>query len=189
MDRIKKVAFDRISFLVVDDSSHTRHLVRTILYTFGSRTIYEAEDGAQGLEIIESHSPDIIIVDCLMPMLDGFELIQLVRNPVSCKNAFVPIIMLSGHSQKHRVLSARDVGVTEFLCKPISTKLLYERIESVIRKPRQFVQNDYYFGPDKRLDENGRRYGPAQCAEEEDDEFECVETPERFVQRWETFLV
>jgi two-component system, chemotaxis family, chemotaxis protein CheY len=55
-----------------------------------------------------------------MPIFDGLELTQMIRQPGANSNPYVPIIMLTGHSEKKRVMSARDGGVTEFLCKPIS---------------------------------------------------------------------
>jgi len=147
-----KIAFDRMSFLVVDDNSHMRRLVRSLLHGFGSRQVYEAEDGAAGLEAVETYGPDILITDWAMPIFDGLELVQMIRNPDSCKNAYIPIIMLTGHAEKQRVIQARDGGVTEFLCKPISAKALYDRIYNIVVNPRPFVRTKTYFGPDRRRD-------------------------------------
>ena len=66
--------------------------------------------------------PDIVITDWAMPIFDGLELTQMIRQPGANANPFVPIIMLTGHSEKKRVIAARDAGVTEFLAKPISAK-------------------------------------------------------------------
>lgn len=147
---MSKIAFDRLSFLVVDDNSHMRRLVRSLLHGFGSRQVYEAEDGAAGLEAVETYGPDVLIIDWAMPIFDGIELVQMIRNPDSCKNAYVPIIMLTGHAEKHRVIQARDVGVNEFLCKPISAKSLYDRIYNVVMNPRPFIRTKTFFGPDRR---------------------------------------
>jgi DNA-binding response OmpR family regulator len=62
----------------------------------------------------------------------------------------VPIIMLTGYSEKKCVIAARDAGITEFLAKPISAKALYQRILNVIANPRPFVRTKTYFGPDRR---------------------------------------
>ncbi len=147
---MSKIAFDRLSFLVVDDNSHMRRLVRSLLHGFGSRQVYEAEDGAAGLEGVENYNPDILITDWAMPIFDGLELLQMIRNPDSCKNAYIPIIMLTGHAEKDRVIQARNYGVTEFLCKPISAKSLYDRIFSIVLNPRPFIKTPKYFGPDRR---------------------------------------
>lgn len=145
-----KIDFSRLSFAVVDDNVHMRRLIRTLLYSFGAREIYEAEDGASGLEVVELYSPDILITDWAMPIFDGLEFVQLIRNPDACKNAYIPIIMLTGHADRRRVLQARDSGVTEFLCKPVSATALYERIKSIILNPRPFVRSGGYFGPEIR---------------------------------------
>ncbi len=118
-----------------------------MLYSFGSREIVEAEDGATGLEMIEMHRPDIVILDLIMPLFDGFDFMQMVRNPKSCKTPRVPIIMLTGHAEKGNVLRARDLGVTEFMCKPFSAATLYTRIQAVVEQPRSFVETKDYFGP------------------------------------------
>jgi DNA-binding response OmpR family regulator len=68
--------------------------------------------------------------------------------------------MLTGHSEKSRVLRARDAGVTEFLCKPISAKGLYQRILNVVVNPRPFVQTKDYFGPDRRRTPSANYVGP-----------------------------
>lgn len=154
-----KIAFDRLSFLVVDDNAHMRRIVRAILHGFGAREIYEADDGASGLEALESYSPDIMITDWAMPIFDGGELVQMIRNPKACKNAYVPIIMLTAHSEKKRVLEARDLGVNEFLCKPISAKSLFLRIKSIVENPRPFVRTKNYFGPDRRRGSKNKYMG------------------------------
>jgi DNA-binding response OmpR family regulator len=62
--------------------------------------------------------------------------------------------MLTGHSEKKRVIAARDAGVTEFLAKPISAKGLYQRILNVVANPRPFIKTKTYFGPDRRRNTN-----------------------------------
>jgi CheY-like chemotaxis protein len=142
-----RIPFEQLSFAIIDDNAHIRRLLRAILHSFGSREIVEAEDGAAGLEMVEMHGPDIVILDLIMPMFDGFDFMQMVRNPKSCKNPRVPIIMLTGHAEKGNVLRARDLGVTEFMCKPFSAETLYQRIQSVVQHPREFVESGDYFGP------------------------------------------
>lgn len=145
-----KIAFDALRFVVVDDNAHMRRIVRTLLRAFGSREIYEAEDGADGLEAVESLSPDILLTDIKMPILDGIELTRMIRNPNGSKNPFLPIIMISAYSEKKHVIAAREAGVSEFLCKPVSASALYRRIQNVVENPRQFVQVGPYFGPERR---------------------------------------
>lgn len=145
-----KIAFDKLRFVVIDDNLHMRRIVRTLLRAFGSREIYEAEDGASGLEAVEAYSPDILITDMKMPIFDGIELTQMIRNPDGSKQPFLPIIVLSAYSEKKHVIQSRDAGVTEFLCKPVSANALFRRIQSVVENPRQFIRTRDFFGPDRR---------------------------------------
>lgn len=173
---MSKIAFNRLSFLVVDDNAHMRRIIRTLLHSFGSREVYEAEDGAAGLEAVESFSPDILIIDWVMPVFDGAELVRMIRNPNGGPHAFIPIIMLTGYSEKRRIIEARDLGVNEFMCKPISAKALYHRIYSVVANPRPFVRTRTYFGPDRRRSFSANHTGPERRGIDEQDSSEVIET-------------
>lgn len=155
-----RIDFHRLKFLVIDDNAHMRRIVRQLLHGFGSREILDAEDGAAGLEVFAAQKPDIVITDWAMPVYDGIEFTKAIRNSDSPVTRFVPIIMLSGHSEKRRIVEARDAGVTEFLAKPVSAKSLYERILSVVLAPRPFIKTKDYFGPDRRRTVNAKYAGP-----------------------------
>jgi two-component system chemotaxis response regulator CheY len=144
-----RVDFSRLRFLIVEDNAHMRRLLRTILHGLGSREVFEAEDGAAGLEAFAHYGPDIIITDWVMPIFDGVELTGMIRQ-MDSKQRFVPIIMLTGHTAKQNVIKARDAGVTEFLAKPFSAKALYTRIVNIVANPRSFIKSNHYFGPERR---------------------------------------
>ncbi|MGH6727310.1 MAG: response regulator [Pseudolabrys sp.] len=154
-----RIDFNRLRFLVIDDNAHMRRMLRTLLHGFGVREVHESEDGAAGLEAFTHHVPDIVITDWAMPIFDGLELTQMIRQPCANANPYVPIIMLTGHSEKRRVFAARDAGITEFLAKPISAKSLYERIVNVVANPRPFIKTKTYFGPDRRRSVNPNYVG------------------------------
>jgi two-component system, chemotaxis family, chemotaxis protein CheY len=139
-----RIDFNRLRFLVIDDNAHMRRIMRTLLHGFGAREVYEAEDGAAGLEAFTHYIPDIVITDWAMPIFDGLELTQMIRQP----------------GAKKRVTAARDAGVTEFLAKPISAKALYQRIVNVVANPRPFIKTKSYFGPDRRRNVNPNYVGP-----------------------------
>ena len=155
-----RIDFGRLRFLLIEDNPHMRRIVRALLYGFGAREVYEAEDGAAGIEAFTQNVPDIVITDWVMPIFDGLELTKMIRQPDANANPFVPIIMLTGHSEKRRVMAARDAGVTEFLAKPISSKALYQRILNVVANPRPFIRTETYFGPDRRRNTNANYIGP-----------------------------
>ncbi|MEO5375671.1 MAG: response regulator [Alphaproteobacteria bacterium] len=141
---------ERLNFLIVDDNKHMRALVKTILHALGSKNVTEAADGADAFKELRVFPADIIICDWNMSPLDGMDFVRLVRTGKDSPNPFVPIIMLTGHTEMSRVLEARDAGVHEFLAKPISAKGLYSRLRSIIENPRAFIRTSLYFGPDRR---------------------------------------
>jgi two-component system, chemotaxis family, chemotaxis protein CheY len=155
-----RIDFNKLRFLVIDDNAHMRRILRTLLHGFGARDVYEAEDGAAGLEAFTHYMPDIVLTDWAMPIFDGLELAQMIRQPGANGNPYVPIIMLTGHSEKKRVMAARDAGITEFMAKPISAKSLYQRILNVVVNPRPFIKTKSYFGPDRRRNVNPNYVGP-----------------------------
>ena len=103
-----RINFNRLRFLVIDDNAHMRRIMRSLLHGFGARDVYEAEDGAAGLEAFTHSAPDIVLTDWAMPIFDGLELAQMIRQPGANANPYVPIIMLTGHSEKKRVVAARE---------------------------------------------------------------------------------
>ena len=103
-----------LNLLIVDDSKHMRTLVRTIVNSLGILEVYEAENGEQAYKALEDFPADIIIVDWNMSPIDGIEFTRQVRTNYDSPNAYVPIIMLTGHTQMKRVEIARDAGVNEF---------------------------------------------------------------------------
>ncbi len=146
----KSYDLSELSFLVVDDNTHMLSIIKTLLKGFGIRRIHEATDAADAFEEIRSTHVDIIILDYALDTLDGIEFAQLVRTAKDSPNPYLPIIMLTAHSERHRVEEARDAGITEFLCKPICATDLYKRIIEVVEHPRSFVKIGAYFGPDRR---------------------------------------
>jgi CheY-like chemotaxis protein len=133
--------------LVVDDEYYMRKVVRTLLMSIGVRTISEAHDGPAGLEAIRTLAPDVVIVDWQMPGLDGAGFVRMVRSPGTFPYPDIPIIMLTGHGERSRVVEAVSVGVNEFLLKPVSSKSLQDRLVAVLTKPRPMVQHGNYYGP------------------------------------------
>ena len=156
----------KITVLLVDDSLYMRRIVRSLLNGLGVREILEAEDGAAALEVFNQHPADLIITDWVMPVFDGLELTAAIRNSSSSPNPYTPVIMMTGHSERSRVINARDTGITEFLTKPISAKQLYLRIESCVLNPRPFIKTQTFFGPDRRRFVNPHYTGPMRRSDD-----------------------
>ncbi len=125
-------------------------ICRTLLLSFGVGEVLTARNGDEGFKIACKENPDIIIADWMMEPTDGITMTRQIRNDSLSPNHYVPIILMTGFSEKKRVVQARDSGVTEFLVKPFTARDLYKRIAQIIERPRQFVRSEDFFGPDRR---------------------------------------
>jgi CheY-like chemotaxis protein len=152
--------FDLLNILLVDDNHHMRVLLTEILRAIGVRQVFEANDGAEALSIMRAHQVDIIMTDLAMQPLDGLDFVRKLRNAPESPNPMAPVIMITGHSTQRRVTEARDVGVNEFLSKPVTARGVLERIARVVDNPRPFVRSADYFGPDRRRRADPSYSGP-----------------------------
>jgi CheY-like chemotaxis protein len=165
----------KLAFLVVDDNANMVQIVKTILKNFGAIHIYEAKDVAEAFAVSRQYAVDIVFLDYNLGFMDGVEFVRMMRTAADSPNAYLPIIMLSAYTEHHRVLKARDAGVTEFCAKPVTAIEIYRKIVEVIEHPRPFVRTATYFGPDRRrqdIDFKGPekrrdRMSPEQIAEME----------------------
>jgi DNA-binding response OmpR family regulator len=139
-----------IEVLVIDDNQYMRKVIRNILTSLGVKNVHEAVDGVSGLEAIRTLAPGLVILDWEMPLLNGAELVRIVRSPGVFPVPDVPIIMLTGHGQRWRVVEAANLGVNEFLRKPVSGKALLDRMVAILTKPRAMVRLGDYYGPEPR---------------------------------------
>jgi CheY-like chemotaxis protein len=139
-----------IQVLVIDDNPYMRKVLRNLLINIGVKYVHEAVDGISGLDSIRLLAPDIVLLDWEMPLLNGAELVRIVRSPGVFPVPDVPIIMLTGHGQRWRIVEAARLGVNEFLRKPVSGKALLERIASILLSPRSMVRLGEYYGPEPR---------------------------------------
>lgn len=139
-----------VSVLVVDDQEFILNLVREMLRVLGAEQIHEARDGEQAWEFLKHTQTDLMVTDWYMKPVDGLTLVHRVRNDPESPNPYLPIIMMSGYSERLRIVRARDSGINEFVVKPLSAKALFGRIVNVIEHPRQFVRTESFFGPDRR---------------------------------------
>lgn len=142
--------FENLRILIADDNEHMRKLLAAILQAFGIRAIVQAASGEEAWECFQSIRIDLAIIDWQMPVMSGPEFIRGVRNNPQSPNPFLPVIMLTGHTQASYVREARDCGANEFLSKPVAVKDLYMKLVSIIEHPRPFVRTKTYFGPCRR---------------------------------------
>jgi CheY-like chemotaxis protein len=142
--------FEKLSVLVVDDNPHMRAVLRTLLDCAGIQQVREAADGSEALKALGECTIDLVLTDMVMKPMDGIAFTRKVRNADGSPNPFLPIIMITGHADRARVMQARDAGVTEFLAKPLTSRNLFAHIAGIVERPRSFVRCAGYFGPDRR---------------------------------------
>jgi CheY-like chemotaxis protein len=136
--------------LVVDDERFMRNVIHALLVAMGADKIYEAANGTLGLDLMSTLAPDLVILDWEMPGVDGPAFMRTVRSPGKFPHPDVPIIMLTGHGERSRVAEALQLGINEFLVKPVSRTSLEDRITAVLTKPRPMIRNGNYYGPAPR---------------------------------------
>src|SRR5579859_3819415 len=139
-----------LKVLVVDDELTMRKVRRSLLQAIGVKTICEAHDGRVGLEAVCTVAPDIIILDWEMPSPNGPEFMRHLRSPASFPLPDVPVIMLTAHGERARVVEAVRLGVNEFLLKPVSSTALLARLVSILARPREMVRKGDRYVPAPR---------------------------------------
>ncbi len=152
--------YSSLKILLVEDNQHMRSIVGAILKGSGIRNVREARDGAEALDMLRQYPADIALVDFNMDPIDGVEFTKMLRNAPDSSNPYLPIIMITGHSERSRVIQARDAGINEFVVKPLTARALLGRLDSVIMRPRPFIRCKTYFGPDRRRTDDKAYAGP-----------------------------
>jgi two-component system chemotaxis response regulator CheY len=119
----------QINVLVVDDFSTMRRLIKKILTDMGAETIFEAENGANALEVLKREKIDLVICDWNMPGMTGVVLLERVRNDE--RFADIPFIMVTAEGKKDNILEATRRGVTGYVTKPFGAEALRSKIKAM----------------------------------------------------------
>jgi CheY-like chemotaxis protein len=147
--------------LVVEDNRHMRRLLTSLLTAYGVKETYEAADGQSGLDLLHTLQPDFVLTDYDMKPVNGITFVETIRRTCPPPLSLVPIILITGHTEMRRIGLARDAGITEVLCKPVTSQNLYARIVEIIERPRRFVKTPDFIGPDRRRRTDSSHYdGP-----------------------------
>jgi CheY-like chemotaxis protein len=125
-----------VRVLIAEDNQYLRKLIRNLLINVGIKRIDEVGDGLAGFEAIKSLEPDIAIVDWELPLLNGAELVRIIRTPGMLQRPAVPVIMFGASVERWRIAEAKRLGVNAYLAMPISAKTLLDRIVSIMSNSR-----------------------------------------------------
>ncbi len=126
------VDFKDMRFLVVDDFSTMRRIIRNLLKELGYNNVDEAEDGSMALAKLNRDTYDFIVSDWNMPVMDGLELLKAVR--ADAKLAHIPMLMVTAEAKKENIIAAAQAGASSYVVKPFTAATLDEKISKILEK-------------------------------------------------------
>jgi len=139
----------QLTFLVLERHLLIRNLLTQVFQEFGVATELSTPDTEIAYDMFMTNDVDIVLSDWT-PEFDGLAFLKRLRQDKTSHNPFVPVIICTAHTEMSHVAAARDMGMTEFLAKPVSAKTIYLRICAVIENHRSFIRAGNFFGPDRR---------------------------------------
>jgi len=119
-------------FLVVDDFSTMRRIVRNLLKELGFHNVEEAEDGAIALSRLKSGGIDFVVTDWNMPNMDGLTLLQSIRADASLKH--LPVLMITAEAKKENIIAAAQAGASGYIVKPFTSATMAEKMNKIFEK-------------------------------------------------------
>ena len=122
----------KMKFLVVDDFSTMRRIVRNLLKELGFLNVDEAEDGAVALAKLTGEHFDFIVTDWNMPNMDGLTLLQQVRANPALKH--LPVLMITAEAKKENIVAAAQAGASGYIVKPFTAATLSEKLNKIFEK-------------------------------------------------------
>lgn len=121
-----------LKFLVVDDFSTMRRIVRNLLKELGFSNVDEAEDGVVALSKLRDGKFDFVVSDWNMPNMDGLTLLQTVRADPHLKH--LPVLMITAEAKKENIIAAAQAGASGYIVKPFTAATLQEKFEKIFEK-------------------------------------------------------
>ncbi len=121
-----------LKFLIVDDFSTMRRIVRGLLKEMGCNNADEAEDGAVALNMLKAQKYDFVVSDINMPNMNGFELLKAVKTEDSLKH--IPVLMVTAEARKEDIVLAAQSGAAGYIVKPFTKATLEEKVQKILQK-------------------------------------------------------
>ena len=119
-----------MKFLVVDDFSTMRRIIKNLLHDLGYANVAEADDGQTALPMLQTGNFDFLITDWNMPVMPGLELLKAVRADARLKQ--MPVLMLTAESKREQIVEAAQAGVNGYVIKPFTAVTLKEKIDKIL---------------------------------------------------------
>jgi two-component system chemotaxis response regulator CheY len=125
-------AATEMKFLIVDDFSTMRRIVRNLLKEIGYQNADEAEDGAMALAKLKAGEFDFVVSDLNMPNMNGFELLRSIRADEGLKG--LPVLLVTAEAKKEDIITAAQIGASGYIVKPFTKATLEEKLNKIIEK-------------------------------------------------------
>lgn len=126
------MADPKTKFLIVDDFSTMRRIVRNLLKELGYTNVDEAEDGAMALAKLRSEQFDFVVSDWNMPGMDGLEMLKQIRADATL--AKIPVLMVTAEAKKENIIAAAQAGANGYVVKPFTAATLDEKLAKIFEK-------------------------------------------------------
>jgi len=149
----QRLNFKGVSALLVDRNHYCCSLVAQMLRGFGLQGIVSCETGTAAKEAITGNHFDICVMEADLPDMSGADLITWIRREQKEPLRFMPVLVLSGYTQRRLVSISRDAGANLLLNKPVSAQAVFDRVAWLARTPRSYIETRNYVGPDRRFRE------------------------------------
>ena len=121
-----------LKYLIVDDFSTMRRIVRGLLKEMGCEKAEEAEDGAVALAALKAQKFDFVVCDINMPKMNGFDFLKAVRADDSLKH--IPVLMVTAEARKEDIVLAAQTGASGYIVKPFTKATLEEKVQKIVQK-------------------------------------------------------
>ena len=121
-----------LKFLIVDDFSTMRRIVRNLLKEIGYQNADEAEDGSVALQKLKAGSFDFVVSDLNMPNMNGFELLRNIRADDKLKT--LPVLLVTAEAKKEDIVTAAQIGASGYIVKPFTKATLEEKVQKILQK-------------------------------------------------------
>lgn len=151
-----RVNLARSTVLLVDHNQKSLDMLSSIFHGFGVKQQIKCGSTAEAVGIMEMRDIDLVLIDCSMPGMDGYDFTRWLRRETAPPMRYTPVILLTGHAAQSKVHKGRDCGASFVVTKPLTPTVLLQRILWLGADERHFVECDTYVGPDRRV----RNFGP-----------------------------
>ena len=128
-------SYSDLRYLVVDDFSTMRRIVRGLIKEMGGQFIEEAEDGVNALQVLRANKIDFVVSDINMPNMNGFDLLRAIKADDNLKH--LPVLMVTAEARKEDIVLAAQSGAAGYIVKPFTKATLEEKVQKIMQKLAQ----------------------------------------------------